>query len=154
MLIGRALMNHVCYALIILCLFLCGEGSKAATTLLPNGKQCFAGVNGAYSSGSLNMFIPNTTTPKSTWQDPGQSSLNTQPIQLDANGCAIIYGVGQYRQQLYDGPVVGGVTTGNLIWDQLTTDTSAFNSVFWAGTALASGTPNAIQITDVGFNGT
>lgn len=145
-------MNYVRYALIILCLFLCGEGSRAATTLLPNGKQCFAGVNGAYSSGSLNMFVPNTTTPKATWQDPNQSALNTQPIQLDANGCAIIYGVGQYRQQLFDGPVQGGVTTGNLIWDQLTTDTSAYNSVFWAG--IAGGTPNVITITDPGFNGT
>lgn len=144
-------MNLARYLLILICL--CGAAQvQAATTILPNGKQCFAGVNGAYSSGSLNMFIPNTTTPKATWQDPNQSALNTQPIQLDANGCAIIYGVGQYRQQLYDGPVVGGVTTGNLIWDLTTTDTSAYNSVFWAGTA--GGTPNVITITDPGFNGT
>lgn len=133
-------------------LYACCSQSYAATTLLPNGKQCFAGVNGAYSSGSLNMFIPNTTQAKSTWQDPNQASLNTQPIQLDANGCAIIYGVGQYRQQLFDGPVVGGVTTGNLVFDQLTTDTSAYNSVYWAGTA--GGTPNVITITDPGFNAT
>ena len=42
--------------------------------------------------------------------------------------------------------------TGNLIWDQLTTDTSAFNSVFWAG--ISGGTPNAITVVDPGFNGT
>ena len=125
---------------------------QAATTLLPNGKQCFEGVNGAYSSGSMNLFIPGTTTPKQTWQDSAQVTQNTQPIQLDANGCAILYGVGSYRQQLFDGPVVGGVTTGNLIWDQITTDTSAYNSVFWAG--ISAGTPNVILITDTGFNGT
>lgn len=98
------------------------------------------------------MFIPNTTTPKATWQDSSQTSLNTQPIQLDANGCATIYGVGSYRQQLFDGPVVAGATSGNLIFDKLTTDTSAYNSVFWAG--IAAGTPNVITIVDTGFNGT
>ena len=57
---------------LILILGICWVGQvQAATTLLPNGKQCFEGVNGAYSSGSINMFVPNTTTPKSTWQDFG-----------------------------------------------------------------------------------
>ena len=79
-------------------------------------------------------------------------STNTNPIQLDSDGCAIIYGIGTYRQQLYDGPVVGGMTTGNLIFDLPTTDTSAYNSVFWA--SLAGGTPNVITIVDTGFNAT
>lgn len=39
---------------ILLCLLGAAQ-VQAATTLLPNGKQCFAGVNGAYSSGSLNF---------------------------------------------------------------------------------------------------
>lgn len=98
------------------------------------------------------MFFPNTTTPKPTWKDSNQNSLNTQPIALDANGCAIIYGIGSYRQQVFTGPVVLGVPTGTLVWDQLTTDTSAYNSVFWAG--LAAGTPNVITVVDTGFNGT
>lgn len=139
------------FAAILAVVFGCA-GAQAATTLLPNGKQCFNTVNGAVSSGSINMFIPNTVTPKSTWRDSAQSALNTQPISLDMNGCAVIYGVGSYRQQLFDGPVVAGVTTGNLIWDQISTDTSAFNSVFWAG--IAGGTPNVITITDTGFNAT
>lgn len=133
-------------------LFLFAQPVFAATTLLPNGKQCFTTATGAVVSGSVNMFYPNTTTPKATWQDANQVTQNSQPIQLDANGCAVIYGVGVYRQQLYDGPVVAGVTTGNLIWDQPTTDTSAFNSVFWAG--LSSGTANAITVVDTGFNAT
>src|SRR5260221_8078809 len=128
-------MMHLPRMLLIIALLL-GLGNSpawAAATLLPNGKQSFEGANGAYANGSLNMFQPGTSTPKSTWQDAAQTILNSQPIQLDSNGCAIIYGTGSYRQQLFDGPVVGSVTTGNLIWDQITTDTSANNNTFWAG---------------------
>lgn len=131
---------------------LSAQGASAATTILPPGLTCFTGNNGPASSGSMNFYIPNTVAPKPTYQDPLQATLNTQPLSLDANGCAVIYGVGSYRQQLYDGPVVGGVTTGNLIFDKLTADTSAYNSAFWAG--ISAGTPNAITITDPGFNNT
>jgi hypothetical protein len=126
--------------------------ANAATTLLPPGMQCFTDATGAVISGSVNMFYPNTTTVKPTWQDGNQSALNSQPIQLDGNGCATIYGIGAYRQQLYDGPVVGGNTTGNLLFDKITTDTSAYNAVFWAG--LSAGTANVITVVDTGFNGT
>ena len=98
------------------------------------------------------MFTPPGTTPKTTWKDSGQVTANTNPLQLDSNGCAIIYGVGSYRQQVFDGPVVGGVTTGNLIFDLTTTDTSAYNSTFWAG--LSGGTPNVLTVVDTGFNAT
>ena len=67
------------------------------------------------------------------------------PIILDANGCAVIYGTGEYRQQLLD-------SLGNLVWDQVTWDTSAYNSVFWAATS--AGTANVITVVDAGFNGT
>lgn len=126
--------------------------SYGATTLLPNGEQCFQNGNGPLSNGSVNMFQPGTTIPKTTWKDSGQVTANVQPIQLDSNGCAVIYGVGAYRQMVYDGPVVNNAVSGNLVFDQLTTDTSAFNSTFWAG--LAGGTPNAITIVDAGFNAT
>lgn len=138
--------------LLIALLCLVGSSAYAATTLLPNGSQCFTDANGAVIAGSINMFFPATTTPKPTWKDTNQNTLNSQPIQLDNNGCAVIYGVGVYRQQLFDGPVVGGVTTGNLLFDQLTTDTSAFNAVFWAG--INGGTPNVITVVDTGFNAT
>ena len=102
-------------------------------------------INGSLANGSVGMFYPGTTNPKPTWQDPNQLAMNSQPIPLDANGCAVIYGTGSYRQQLFD-------SLGNLVWDQLTTDTSATNNVFWAGTS--GGTPNIITVTDAGFNGT
>ena len=102
-------------------------------------------INGSLAAGQVYMYIPNTTTPKQTWQNSSQSVLNSEPITLDANGCAIIYGTGSYRQILQD-------SLGNLVWDQVTTDTSATNETFWAG--LAGGTPNAITVTDPGFNAT
>lgn len=127
--------------------------ARGATTLLPPGTQCFVGDGGQpMVNGSLNMFVPPGTTPKATFQNSSQTIANTNPISLDANGCAVIYGVGSYREQLFDGPVVGGVTTGNLIFDLTTTDTSAYNSTFWAG--LSGGTPNVLTVVDTGFNAT
>lgn len=123
-----------------------------ATTILPNGASCFQQASGPVSSGSVYMLVPGTTTPKNTWQNAGQTILNTNPIQLDANGCAIIYGTGTYRQQVYTGPVVGGLPSGFLLYDVTTADTSSFQNVFWAG--LAGGTPNALTVTDAGFNNT
>lgn len=82
--------------------------------LLPNGKQTFLDQNGApLASGYVWFYIPNTTTPKNTWQDSAQTILNLNPVPLDAAGRAIIYGSGVYRQQVYD-------VNNNLIWDQLT----------------------------------
>jgi hypothetical protein len=103
-------------------------------------------------NGSLNLFTPPGTSPKTSWSNASQTTANTNPLQLDSNGCAVIFGVGSYREQLFDGPVVGGIVTGNLIFDLTTTDTSAYNSTFWAATA--GGTPNVITVTDTGFNAT
>lgn len=83
-------------------------------SILPNGKTSFFDTNGRpLAGGSVYFYIPNTSTLKNTWQDSGQTVLNTNPVILDANGQAIIYGNGQYRQVVYD-------VHSNLIWDQLT----------------------------------
>ena len=102
-------------------------------------------INQSLAGGSLAMYIPNTNTFKQTWQNAAQTVLNTNPVTLDANGCATIYGTGSYRQVLMD-------ALGDIVWDKITTDTSAQQNTFWAGTA--GGTPNAITLTDPGFNGT
>jgi hypothetical protein len=102
-------------------------------------------INSSLAGGTVAFYIPNTLSLKQTWQNSTQTILNQNPVTLDANGCAIIYGVGMYREVLQD-------SLGNTIWDQVTTDTSAYNSTFWAG--VAGGTPNVITVTDVGFNGT
>jgi len=104
-------------------------------------------INQSLAGGTVTYYYPNTTTYKQTWFNSDQAAIhqNTNPVQLDANGCAVVYGTGSYRQILKD-------SLGNTIWDQTTTDTSAYNSTFWAG--LAAGTPNAITVTDPGFNAT
>lgn len=86
-----------------------------AASLLPNGEQVFLDNNGdPLAAGTVGFYIPNTLTPKTTWQDAAQTIPNTNPVVLDAGGRAIIYGSGVYRQIVKD-------QFGNLIWDQLTT---------------------------------
>ena len=85
-----------------------------SASLLVNGEQQFVDGNGVpYAGGSVYFYVPNTTTLKNTWQDPGEVSLNTNPVVLDGNGRAVIWGDGNYRQVLYD-------VNNNLIWDKLT----------------------------------
>jgi hypothetical protein len=99
-------------------------------------------INSSLAGGTVGFYVPNTQTFSQTWQNSAQTILNNNPVNLDQNGCAIIYGEGVYRQILKD-------SLGNTVWDQLTasTDQSGF---FWAG--LAGGTPNAITLTDNGFS--
>lgn len=79
---------------------------------MSQGQQQFSDGNGApYAGGSLYFYVPGTTTPKATWADPYGSSLNTNPLLLDANGRGIVWGSGLYRQVLKD-------QFGNTIWDQ------------------------------------
>ncbi len=81
-------------------------------SLIPNGKQQFIDINGApLVAGTVGMYFPNTLVKKNTWQDAGQTVLNTNPIVLDSRGQAVIYGNGAYRQVVRD-------ALGNLIWDK------------------------------------
>ncbi len=102
-------------------------------------------INSSLAGGTVGFYIPNTPTFKQTWfnADQALNHQNTNPVQLDANGCAIIYGTGLYRQVLKD-------SLGNTVWDQITADTSSNNGAFWAG--LSGGSPNTITVTDPGFN--
>lgn len=84
--------------------------------LLQNGKQAFSDANGQpLSGGSVYFYAPSTSTPKDTWQDSPQTTLNTNPVILNARGEAAIYGSGPYRQVLRD-------AAGNLIWDAFIPD--------------------------------
>lgn len=91
-----------------------GSAFGQAALLLPNGMQQFVDGNGApYGAGSVYFYVPNTLTPKATWQDPNQSVVNANPVVLDAAGRAVIYGTGQYLQVLKD-------LNGAQIWSKLT----------------------------------
>ena len=90
-----------------------------AASLLPLAKQQFLDANGhPLGGGSVYMYVPATTTFKTTWQDSGQVTANTNPILLDSAGEALIYGNGDYRQVVKD-------ALGNTIWDQLTSSSVA-----------------------------
>jgi hypothetical protein len=78
-----------------------------------NGKQQFFDASGlSLALGTVTFYVPGTTTPKDTWQDAAKTTLNSNPITLDANGYAIIFGSGAYRQIVKD-------ALGNTIWDQV-----------------------------------
>lgn len=84
-----------------------------SANLLPNGRQQFSDGNGKpYASGQVFFYVPTTTTFKNTWSDPEKANLNVNPVLLDANGEAVIFGDGEYRQILKD-------VNGNQIWDQI-----------------------------------
>lgn len=86
------------------------------SSLLPNGKQHFDDNNGRpLVGGRVYYYIPNTSTPKDTWQDEAMTILNTNPIILDARGECTAWGIGRYRQVVRD-------QLGNLIWDKIVVD--------------------------------
>lgn len=118
-----------------------------SATLLPNAEQQFVDGNGKpLAGGSVYFYIPNTSTPKSTWQDSAQTILNTNPVILDGAGRAIIWGAGVYRQVVYD-------QFNNLVWDQITEDTSGgllgniTDNLFHAGTDFTPGTTTQLTLT-------
>lgn len=111
-------------------------------SLLPNGEQVFLDDNGVpLALGTVEFYVPLTSTPKDTWQDAAMGVLNTNPVNLDAAGRAIIYGAGAYRQVVKD-------ALGNLIWDQETSEpTSDF---IWGG--ISAGTANAQTLVAPAFS--
>ncbi len=82
---------------------------------LANGKQQFIDGNGnPLAGGSVAFYLPGTLTPTNTWKDPALTTLNANPVVLDANGMASIWGADgtQYRQVVQD-------ALGNTIWDEV-----------------------------------
>lgn len=80
---------------------------------LANGKQQFLDQNGApLSGGFVYHYAPGTTNPITTYQDQAGQAANTNPIELDSRGQAVIWGAGVFRQ-------VVTATDGTLIWDEV-----------------------------------
>lgn len=120
---------------------LCITQVMAQATLVPNAKQTFLGTTGApLASGTVTMYVPNSTNLKTTWVDPSQASNNQNPIPLDAAGRAIIFGQGNYRQVVKD-------KNGVVAWDSFT---SALGSSQPSG---ATGTDTAPVGTIVPYSG-
>lgn len=91
-------------------------------SILPNAKTVFLDKNGKpLTSGTVDFYVPGTTTRNTTWQDSGQTIPNTNPVILDGAGGALIWGTGSYRQVVKD-------RNGNLIWDQVTSSAGGGSS--------------------------
>ena len=117
------------------------------TQLLPNGKQQFIDINGKpLVGGQVFHYEVGTLTPKTTYQDAGQTIPNTNPVVLDARGQASIYGTGAYRQILKD---VVSVT----IWDAVVPDvsTAVFDALNLFKADLATNNDPAKGAALVGF---
>jgi microcystin-dependent protein len=125
-----------------------------AGTLMPPGEVTFFDGNGVVlSAGCIFFYIPGTNFPKATYQNSGQTVANTNPVQLDAAGRAIIYGTGTYRQVVNASG--GGASpcspAGAQIWDQLTASTDS-SATIYAG--ASAGTPNSVTVNASAFSGT
>lgn len=119
---------------------------------LPQGTSVFVGPNGEpLSGGTVNTYIPGTTTPKATWQDPAQGALNTNPINLNANGSCVIYGWGAYRLLVKD-------SSGNTISDSVTfggplTKTTVIITTIGGGTFTVPGGVYSLYVECVAGGG-
>jgi len=92
-------------------------GQNAA--ILPPAKTTFFDQNGnPLTSGTIDFYIPGTTTRKTTWQDAAATIANTNPVVLDSAGRGLILGNGAYRQVVKD-------RNANVIWDQVTNSAGA-----------------------------
>lgn len=148
--------SRVLAAIASVCLLYLNAGSVAmGGTLLPNGMQTFLDENGSpLAAGCVYFYTPGTTSPKATYQNAGQTVANTNPVQLDAAGRAIIYGTGTYRQVVKKtgpNPALPCSPAGDQVWDQLTASTDSSATIFAGASA---GTPNAITVTAPAFSGT
>lgn len=135
-------MSGSVLARIILCLGLLLLPSLAhgqTTSILPPAETTFVDSNGVpLANGFVYFYVPGTTTAKTTWQDPNGLVANSNPVQLNSAGRAIIYGSGQYREIVQD-------QFGNTIWDQLTQD--SISVARGALGTMAQQNANAVNIT-------
>lgn len=111
-------------------------------TILPPPRTYFFDTNANPLSGGLvYTYLPNTTTPVVTYQDSAGMTPNTNPVVLDGNGSAQIYGLGSYTFELHD-------SAGNLVFNGLT------NSTGTSGTSTPpGGTSGQIQYNNSGAFG-
>ena len=95
-----------------------------------------------YAGGTIETYVPGTSTPKATWVDPDLAAANTNPVVLDAAGRSLMYGDGLYRLVIKD-------AVGNLIADiEATTIVSAAMAPVVAAPTIADAL-NMLGIDDL-----
>ena len=121
-----------------------GARAQSLSPMPPGMVQFMDGNGQPYAGGLVYLYVPGTTSTKQSWKDSSGRTLNSNPIQLDPAGRAIIWGAGTYRQVLVD-------QYGNTIWDQVTNSVVTQSSInFWGGTS--SGTANVQAALPSGFS--
>lgn len=81
-------MNRILAALL---LFLAAAAHSAGVAPV-NPTMTFVSATGApLATGSVQVYLAGTVTPTNTWSDRALSSLNTNPVVLDASGRATIW---------------------------------------------------------------
>lgn len=100
----------------------CGSSFAQTAAILPPGMTTYYDNNGnPLTGGKVYNYIVGTTTLKNTWSDPGEVTLNTNPVVLDAAGRAKILGQGTYRQ-------IVKKSNGDTVWDAVTASTGSGGS--------------------------
>ncbi len=119
--------------------------------LLPNAQQQFCDANGKpLAGGFVYTYQVGTTTPATTYQDYLLTIPNANPIILDGDGRAQIWGLGAFQQLVTD-------QYGNEIWNAVTSDGSIDPGNLFAPIsgspyyAPASGSPNYAPISGSTF---
>lgn len=129
-------------AALFLLLAFASSALAQSAAILPNGRTQFLDNNGSpLGAGNVFFYIPNTTTPKTTWADAGELTPNPNPVPLDSSGEALIYGSGNYRQVVQD-------ALGNTVWDAAT---AALTGPFPAYGGTSSGSANAQTVAASSF---
>lgn len=84
--------------------------------LLPEGRQRYYNNDGTpCAGGKVYTYLAGTTTPKVTYSDAAGTSPNTNPVQLDTHGEALIFWAGTYKVDVKqaDGQQVTGYPVDN-----------------------------------------
>lgn len=128
-----------------------------AAVWVPPGEQYFRDLTGApLSLGTIELYIPNTLTPKLSWADEGESVVNTNPIHVDGAGACTIWGTGLYRMIAKD---QSGVTVFDKVTGFIASGGGGGGDVFGPGVSVPGNfavwaSTDGTQIADGGVVGT
>lgn len=108
--------------------------------IVSKGKTQFLDGTGApLAGGFVYMYVPGTTTPKTTWQDSNLTIANSNPITLDANGECLLWGSGSYQQLVTD-------SLGNQIWNEVASTPLSLGDISITTYAVDTGVANAYVV--------
>lgn len=136
-------------------------GLPAMATILPNGRQQFFYPDGRpLADGLVYTYEVGGSTPKTTWQDKAGSIQNTNPIVLDSQGTAAIWGAGDYRQvvtepdgtQIWDANTLAPPTKATTPQAQAGTDDETFMTPLKTAQAIAAQVSASVYLRIDGTN--